>query len=571
MSESPQKTLLGVRRLEMFCVAGLTLLAAIFRLLYLDATSLYADEINAIRTMTGERDLALSFGNGWLYWKMLRVVSWFGMSDFVFRLPSALIGAATIPLMYATATKLFGSRVGLFSALLLTAAPLHVYYSQYVHGYPLFCFLSLLSFYLLWRIYERGNTWDWAAFALVTGIGIQIHLYTFLVLGVEVIILIFLELSKQGTWSVQLLRKYFRKKDLLRLLMALGIVFLFALPTFFDVIVPLATDLVRKILGITPEEVYLAGPSQITITPRLFARALKELIVYQYSYKSIHFVSAMILLGVGMIYLLYRERRKGIPLLLWIGLPIVPIAYFSEISNLDFGTRRLIFILPMMLMVISVALVKLVDWVRGLLTRLRVKSVSTWILDGGLGVVVFLCISTSLIFYYRFSEPYDLKYTCQFLEQQVEPGDLVIGLHTLAHFSYYCSGALNMIDASTPLEEIQRRYQNSERIWYVRGNFVREIEWGFENGRYIGLELWIQEIEPLEFHIGPGMIMSFNRRQPESQRAMLEERAALLEKAIRVKPGRWYIHQALSNVYRELGRNELASKHRVLMNHLLPR
>lgn len=544
------------------------------RLLYLDDKSLLPDEINMIRFMTGERDLALSFGNALLYVDVLRVASWFGMSDFVFRLPAALLGITTIPLMYATATRLFGRRVGLYSALLLSMAPMHIYNSQYVHGYTAFCFLALLSFFLLWNIYERGTTWDWAAFALVTGIGIQIHLYMLFILTIEGILFLFLVLSKQDAWSLRSVRSYFSKKLLLQMLLALALIFLVALPTFLDYIFPIGVDLIRKMLGYAPEVTYLAQPARITITPRMLGQALKELIVFRAPYTSLLFAASVFLAGAGMVYLLYRERRKGILLLVWMSLPIVPIAIFSQISNLDFGSRRLIFILPMVLMVISVALVKGTDAVVGLLPRLRIKTVSPWMADAGLGLLVFLALSTTLIYYYRFTETYDLKNTCAFLEQQVEPGDLVIGWQPRAHFSYYCSGTLDMIPARTPVEEIQRRYQNGARLWYARSNGVRvnALNDSSHNlhGRYSELEHWLLELEPLEFSFGGGMRITFIRRAPASPRAMLEERAALLENAIRLKPGRAYLHQALASTYQALGRDVEVEKHRVLRDRLVP-
>jgi len=578
MSESSEKPLLSPQHLAMLGVAGLTVLGAVFRLIYLDDKSLSGDELNIIQTMTGERSytqLAHHVPNVLPYKEVLRFASQFGTSDFIFRLTAALFGIATIPLMYVTANKFFGRRVGLFSALLLVVAPLHIAYSQYVHGYTVFCLLSLLSFYLLWRIYERGTLWDWVAFGLTIGVSIHIHLYMYFVLAVEVLILMFLESTREGRWSFRALRKFFTKKGLVRWLLALGIIALITLPTFLNYILPLVADLVRKLLGNAPEVEYFARPARVNINLALFERSLRELIVWRapHRYNASVFIVASILLGTGMVYLLYRERQKGVSLLLWLVLPFFCILYFTKISNIDFGIRRLIYMLPMMLMVIAVALVKGVDWVQGLLQRFRGKTVSTWMLDGGLALVMLFAVSSVLIYYYRHTERYDFKGICQLLEQEATPGDIVLAWRA-SQLAYYCPGTLNLVDPQRPLEEIQNRYQNSERIWYIRNNGVRvnalRDSTHFLHGRYHGLETWIQETEPLQFAFGGGMRITFNRREPDSQEAMLIERAALLEKAIKVNPNRWYLHQSLMLVYRDLGRNQYVKKHRIRRDNLSP-
>lgn len=76
----------------------------------------------------------------------------FGFSEISIRLPSVVLGIATIWLVYLVGKDLFSKKVGLIGALLLSVAPLHIYYSQEARMYSLATFTTALSFYFLIRL-----------------------------------------------------------------------------------------------------------------------------------------------------------------------------------------------------------------------------------------------------------------------------------------------------------------------------------------------------------------------------------------------------------------------------------
>lgn len=87
----------------------------------------------------------------------------FGESDFVLRLPSALIGAATMPAVFALGRRFFGRATGYVAALFLAVHPLHVFYSREARVYP----LLLLESVLLWLFLRRALADDrWRSWAL---------------------------------------------------------------------------------------------------------------------------------------------------------------------------------------------------------------------------------------------------------------------------------------------------------------------------------------------------------------------------------------------------------------------
>lgn len=73
----------------------------------------------------------------------------FGFSEISVRLPSVILGVATVVLTYLLGKALFNKKVGLLSAFLLAIAPLHVYYSQEARMYVFAAFAVTLSFYFL--------------------------------------------------------------------------------------------------------------------------------------------------------------------------------------------------------------------------------------------------------------------------------------------------------------------------------------------------------------------------------------------------------------------------------------
>lgn len=100
-------------------------------------------------------------GNPPFYYMLLHLwVPVFGDSEFVSRLPSAIFGALSIPVIYAVGKFLFGKRAGLVAALILALSVFHVKYSQEARGYTLMAFLTLVSFYYflkLTEVWKRPN------------------------------------------------------------------------------------------------------------------------------------------------------------------------------------------------------------------------------------------------------------------------------------------------------------------------------------------------------------------------------------------------------------------------------
>ena len=120
-----------------------------------------------------------------LYFVLLWPWAKLGDSEAMLRLPSALLGIASLPLAYRLARSLAGVREGLVAMAFLAVSPFHVRYSQEARSYALLFFLCLLSLILLIEL--RRSPRDrrlWAAMAAVTAAVVYTeYLGLFFILG----------------------------------------------------------------------------------------------------------------------------------------------------------------------------------------------------------------------------------------------------------------------------------------------------------------------------------------------------------------------------------------------------
>ena len=98
----------------------------------------------------------------------------FGISEISLRLPSVLLGALTIYVVYLLGKEIKNQKFAIITSLLLTTSSLHIYYSQEARMYSLNTFLAALSsFFLLKLSYNshlnfRKSFLLWVGFTLTT-------------------------------------------------------------------------------------------------------------------------------------------------------------------------------------------------------------------------------------------------------------------------------------------------------------------------------------------------------------------------------------------------------------------
>ncbi len=158
----------------------LLLLAGTFlRLARLDVPSLWLDEAMSVNVAAqdwaGLLRSARDYFGGLAYFLQLHLwLSCFGQDEFVLRLPSALLSILSLPILYQTARRFLDQRKALLAVLLLTVAPLDIWYAQEARMYSQASFLGLLCVYGYLHFRETGA----ATFALIYAIAGLAGTYT---------------------------------------------------------------------------------------------------------------------------------------------------------------------------------------------------------------------------------------------------------------------------------------------------------------------------------------------------------------------------------------------------------
>lgn len=111
------------------------------------------------------------------YW-VQHVVLLFGTGEFILRLPSALYGALTIPVVYLIGKEFHSRDIGILAAGLLAVSPFHIFYSQDARPYAmmlLFCAIALVYFMEAIRT-DSGSAW--VLFGIFSGLSAWIVFYS---------------------------------------------------------------------------------------------------------------------------------------------------------------------------------------------------------------------------------------------------------------------------------------------------------------------------------------------------------------------------------------------------------
>ena len=185
------------KRTAVWLLAAILALGAFLRLYHLGTASLWIDEITFVRDS--------ELGSVAAIWNRMlgtyrqqhqpalpRIVEslWLtgakqlglAVNECTYRLPAAIMGTASIVVMYLLGRRLFDARVGLAAAFLLSVSFLAVYYSREAYNYSPFLLCALLSWWFLARLMgalqqnENPATADLVGYGLATALTIQMSM-----------------------------------------------------------------------------------------------------------------------------------------------------------------------------------------------------------------------------------------------------------------------------------------------------------------------------------------------------------------------------------------------------------
>jgi 4-amino-4-deoxy-L-arabinose transferase-like glycosyltransferase len=170
--------------LALVCAAG-----AALRFATLDVQSLWYDEAVTARLLRldlsgllhaipdSESSPPLYYALAWLWTRA------FGTGEVGVRSLSALVGTATIPVVWALAKRIGGDRAALFAATLVAVNPMLVWFSQEARAYALLVLLAALSALLWLRALEQPRAGRAAAWGVVAALALATHYYAIFVVA----------------------------------------------------------------------------------------------------------------------------------------------------------------------------------------------------------------------------------------------------------------------------------------------------------------------------------------------------------------------------------------------------
>jgi len=334
-------------------LAVLTLIGAWLRLSHLGSKSLWLDEGATVAlARTSWQHFAWVWWHGeanlqTVYFLLMRGWIHFGDSEAWLRLPSALFGIASVPLLYAVARKFMGGTAAMAAAALLAFSPTHVYYSQEARSYTLAILVVLLSTYYFVRAVERNHRGNWLLWALFGVLAFYTHDFTALVLVAQAASLLFL--PKPAPWRPMLLCG--------------ALIFLAAIP------------------GLT--YVFRASPENLHFIwmPRPSGKEFWHLAMF-FGGGGAKAVIALALWIAGVVAI-WRSRHSGIQAAFWRGMLIIAWAVLPPVilallslRQPMFLQRYVIFSLPALLLLAAMGEEILHKWKLGLLLVVALIAMS---------------------------------------------------------------------------------------------------------------------------------------------------------------------------------------------------
>ena len=377
-----------------------------------------------------------------MYYLLLHAFLALGDGEIPVRLPSALWGVFTIPLLYVLGRRLFNEKVGLVSAGLLAISPFHIFYSQEARMYSQLGFLALLSAFCFLRAWQNGGKRDWLGFVLSTAAALYTQNMAFLLL------------AALGIFALSHWQKTRQKARALAI--ALGGIALFFLPWLLYL-----PDQVARV----GSDFWVETPSVLelftTLGLFLFGYALPPLLAIAALTVGLYAVFLTLFIGWRVFQSEEAERES---LIFVFCLFIVPMTSTFLVSLLwpIFLARTLI--------VSALALLILLAWG---LTRMP-RSLAVLLIAPGLALV-------GLSLYNSYANPAyakpPLREAADYLEAHFQDGDTAIHTSDSSYlaFAYYAPELKRHFLAGDPDYEEQTTRGRTGRVAGIRPESLEEI------------------------------------------------------------------------------------------------
>ena len=408
-------------------LGGIALLGLVLRLWHLEA-DLWLDEIAplmAYAPLSPLQVLATYLGSNNHLLNTLLVklsVSTFGQQEWSIRLPAVLFGAATIPAFYWTARIVLTRTSSLAAALLLAVSYHHVFFSQNARGYTAYMFFSLLSSGLLCKALDDGRFRTWALYAGTMLLNMASLLISGFVLASHLLV---------GLGVVVACRRALRPlSTVVPTLAGVFAVTGFLVFQLYALVIPQAYVVMKS--------VYSKSASGYSLASGDFVNELLRGVLVAFGGAGGWRIVPVLMIGMAVGgYSFIRLAKRHPALLAALALPGVLTAGAVLLGSLSVSPRFFLLSLPLAILVAVEALEAIADFVWRRFAR-RLALPPAWLTFGVSAAISALLLVPLFGYYYVVpKQPYTAS--AAFVQQQQQPGDLVVVVH-LAEKGYLYYG-----------------------------------------------------------------------------------------------------------------------------------
>jgi len=502
-----------------------------------------------------------------------------GNSDFVVRLPAALLGAASILLAYKAGALIWGRCEGLIGAFLLSINVYHISYSQEARNYSPMVFLALLSLIFLLLALKRGRKRWWFLFAVCASLNLYTHDSAFLVLASEALFAAWVvgegwhssmhrpvqaRLESKATPDSEHqplasgdLSSPSTGKQAYHLVAALVLVGLLYLPWLPSLWQQLRGPIIQF------EGLGVEGVPRARLSMEFFGGTWQ-------AYTGVGGVLLLLFLALFALGMARSQRRHVVLFGSWVAGPFLFV--LSVRAGWPFAPKYAIFVVPLFLLCVARGVSIVTTWLTSRLPLIRERQVRSLALASAITVSVFGSLSVAPIRAYYTAEKTDYRGVASYLQQKLERGDAILADGIMYHtgqdsawtgtcLSYYMSPQRLK---ETPVLSVERGlWSDLQNAASPQGEVVAVLARRFRPG------FWGQQtdVDVVDFE---DLSIIYLRRPTgdvsQDSLAMLEA----LTRLLRMPDAQFDVRLALAEGYAATGRELDAASQIVLASMVLP-
>ncbi|MCB0253805.1 MAG: tetratricopeptide repeat protein [Anaerolineae bacterium] len=352
---------------ELLALAAIVLVGAALRIYLLGDKSLWLDELNLLRSSYASGKWLAPFGLSILdhppgYMIILRIMMHVDQSEWWLRLPAMITSVIALPVMWGLARTLFGPLAGIFAAFILALSPMHLRYAQEAHSYGLYGLLSIVVIWLLYRAARaeavpepagrtvRGWLGIWLPFILTSIVLMYVHYYSLFLIALCVLLFPLFLLDSGGGRLSSLWRDRSRRVAIGRMVAAMAAIGVLYLPQLL-IGVGNSLDYAKNLDESLPQHSLLDSALWA-------ARPITENWDLGYRFGVIAVIAVTL---AGLAWLLWRRAPLGVSMIMVLVLPVPPSIFMAFRTGIAYNVRRIIFTLPVLILVMAVGMVVIVE------------------------------------------------------------------------------------------------------------------------------------------------------------------------------------------------------------------